>query len=164
MDGLPAAQRAALDAAFGVSDAPAPERFRIAMAALDLLSELAEDEPLLILVEDAQWLDRPSCEVLAFIARRVQSDPIVLLAAARDGYPSLRLDAGLPEYELAGLDPAAARELLDSSAATFPGSLRERVLEQAVGNPLALIELPRTADRVDFLVGSATLPLTERLE
>ena len=163
IDSLPTMQRAALDAAFGVTDAPAPERFRIAMAALDLLCEVAADDPLLILVEDAHWLDRPSCEVLAFMARRVQSDPIVLLAAARTGYPSPLIDAGLPEYELIALAPAAAGELLDRSAATFPASLRERLLGLAAGNPLALIELPLTAGRAE-LVGSATLPLTERLE
>jgi DNA-binding CsgD family transcriptional regulator len=163
MDSLPSAQRAALDAAFGITDAPAPERFRIAMAALDLLCEVAADEPLLILVEDAQWLDRPSCEVLAFIARRVQSDPIVLLAAAREGYPSPLVDAGLREYELAGLAPAAAVELLGWSAATLSASLRERILGEAAGNPLALIELPVSVGRAE-LVGSETLPLTERLE
>src|SRR5439155_8736763 len=75
-----------------------PERFRIALAVLDLLCDVATDAPLLVVAEDAQWLDRPTAEVLAFIARRVQSDPIVLLAATREGYPSPLVDAGLPEY------------------------------------------------------------------
>jgi predicted ATPase len=92
---LPARQRAVLDAAFGLGQEPAPERFQIAMAVLDLLGEVATDAPLLVLAEDAQWLDRPTTEVLAFVARRLQSDPIVLLAAVREGYPSLLVDAGL---------------------------------------------------------------------
>ena len=94
---LPAAQRAVLDAAFGLGREPAPERFRIAMAVLDLLGEVATNAPLLVLAEGAQWLDRPTTEVLAFVARRLQSDPVVLLAAVREGYPSLLVDAGLPQ-------------------------------------------------------------------
>ena len=93
---LPAVQRAVLDAAFGLSQEPAPERFQIAMAVLDLLGEVATEARLLILAENAQWLDRPTTDVLAFVARRLQSDPIVLLAAVREGYPSLLVDAGLP--------------------------------------------------------------------
>jgi DNA-binding CsgD family transcriptional regulator len=163
LEGLPRTQRDALEAAFGLSEAPAPERFRIAMAALDLLSEVAEDAPLLVIAEDAQWLDRPSCEVLAFVARRVQSDPIVLLAAVRDGYESPLVDAGLPEHRLAGLAPAAAAELLGSSPVGLSASMRRRLLEEASGNPLALIELPLGAGRAGALP-SDSLPLTERLE
>ena len=109
MERLPEMQRTCLDTAFGLRDDPAPERFRIAMAALDLLCEVATETPLLIVAEDIQWLDRPSGDVLAFIARRVQSDPIVLLAAAREGYPSPLVDVGLPEYRLAGLAPGCGR-------------------------------------------------------
>lgn len=109
---LPAAQRAVLDAAFGMGQEPAPERFRIAMAVLDLLCEVATDAPLLVLAEDAQWLDRPTTEVLAFVAHRLQSDPVVLLAAVREGYPSLLVDAGLPQHRLGGLAPAEAMTLL----------------------------------------------------
>jgi predicted ATPase len=83
---LPPVPRAALDAAFGLKDDAPPEHFHIAMAALDLLSEVAAESPLLILVEDAHWLDGPSADVLAFVARRIESDSIVLLAATRDGY------------------------------------------------------------------------------
>src|SRR3954454_5612065 len=88
-------QRAALDAAFGLTREEAPEHYRIAMAALDLLSDVAGDAPLLLVVDDAQWLDPPSAGVLAFVARRIESDPIVLLAATRHGYPSALADAGL---------------------------------------------------------------------
>ena len=163
MQRLPGMQRAALDTAFGLGEDPAPERFRIAMAALDLLCEVAAEAPLLIVAEDIQWLDRPSCDALAFIARRVQSDPIVLLAAAREGYPSPLMDVGLPEYRLAGLAPAAGEELLDSSAPGLVPSLRDRLLDEAGGNPLALIELPISAGDVGS-VGAASLPLTDRLE
>src|SRR5882672_10180472 len=163
MQRLPGMQRAALDTAFGLGEDPAPERFRIAMAALDLLCEVAAEAPLLIVAEDIQWLDRPSCDALAFIARRVQSDPIVLLAATREGYPSPLIDVGLPEYRLTGLAAAAAEELLDSSAPGLVPSVRDRLLGEAGGNPLALIELPISAGDVGS-VGAASLPLTDRLE
>ncbi len=94
---LPEVHRDALDAAFGLTHKPAPERFRVAMATLDLLAEVAGERPLLLVVDDAHWLDPPTADVLAFVARRIESDPIVLLAATRDGYPSSTLtSAGLP--------------------------------------------------------------------
>src|ERR1700750_498153 len=92
---LPEVQRAALDAAFGLAHGTAPERFRIAMAVLDLLSDLAGDAPLVVLVDDAHWLDRATADVLAFVARRIESDPIAVLVAIRDGYPSPLSDAGV---------------------------------------------------------------------
>ncbi len=144
---LPVAQRAALDAAFGLTHEVAPEHYRIAMAALDLVSEVAADAPLLVVVEDAQWLDRPTSEVLAFVARRIESDPIIMLAAARDGYPSVLGDAGLPEHRLAGLDDATAGALLDAAAPELPLAARTRVLREAAGNPLALLELPAVGGR-----------------
>ena len=160
---LPAKQRAALDAAFGVGDEPAPERFQIAMAVLDLLGEVATDAPLLVLAEDAQWLDRPTTEVLAFVARRVQSDPIVLLAAVREGYPSPLLDSGLPQHRLGGLTPAEAMTLLDASPRQLPPAIRDRLLSEAAGNPLALIELPVSVTRPEPIT-PGSLPLTQRLE
>lgn len=160
---LPATQRAALDAAFGLGQEPAPERFRIAMAVLDLLCEVATDAPLLVLGEDAQWLDRPTTEVLAFVARRLESDPVVLLAAAREGYPSLLVDAGLPEHRLGGLAPAEAARLLDASAQQLSSAIRDRLLSEAAGNPLALIELPMSAGRLEQTT-PGSLPLTQRLE
>jgi DNA-binding CsgD family transcriptional regulator len=161
---LPAVQRAALDAAFGLTHEVAPEHYRIAMAALDLVSEVATDAPLLLVVEDAQWLDRPTSEVLAFVARRIESDPIIMLAAARDGYPSVLVDAGLPEHRLAGLDNATAGALLDAAAPQLPLAARIRVLREAAGNPLALLELPAVAWHEDEQWVSGALPLTERLE
>ena len=160
---LPAPLRAALDAAFGLSGEPAPERFQIAMAVLDLLCEGATGAPLLVLVEDAQWLDRPSTEVLAFVARRLQADPIAVVAAVRDGYPSPLIDAGLPQRRLDGLAPAEAMTLLDVCARQLAPETRDRLLSEAAGNPLALIELPIAASRQEpAMLGS--LPLTQRLE
>ncbi|WP_051324647.1 ATP-binding protein [Candidatus Solirubrobacter pratensis] len=160
---LPAVQRAALDAAFGLEHDVAPEPYRIAMASLDLVSEVAADAPLLLVVEDAHWLDLPTADVLAFVARRIESDPVLLLAAVRDGYPSALADAGLPEHRLAGLEDATATALLDASAAHLSPTTRNRVLREAAGNPLALLELPAAAGRPeDALPGG--LPLSERLE
>src|SRR5262249_11182361 len=139
---LPPVQRAALDSAFGLTNELVPEHYRIAMAALDLVSETASDAPVLLVVDDAQWLDRPTSEVLAFVARRIESDPIILLAAIRDGYPSVLAEAGLPELRLAGLSDATAEALLDITAPRLPLLSRSRVLREAAGNPLALLELP----------------------
>jgi DNA-binding CsgD family transcriptional regulator len=133
------------------------------MAVLDLLGEVAAETPLLVLVEDAQWLDQPTMEVLAFVARRLQSDPIVVLAAGREGYPSLLTEAGLPQHHLAGLTSAEAASLLDASARDLSPALRDRVLTEAAGNPLALMELPVTAARREP-DGPGGLPLTQRLE
>ncbi len=161
----PSVSRAALDAAFGLTDEVAPEHYRIAMAALDLVSEVATDAPLLLVAEDAQWLDRPTSEVLAFIARRIESDPIILLVATRDGYPSVLGGAGLPEHRLGGLDDATARALLDAVVPKLSLAARTRVLREATGNPLALLELPAVAGgHEDEPWVSGGLPLTERLE
>jgi DNA-binding CsgD family transcriptional regulator len=162
---LPEIQREALDAAFGLTHEAAPEHYRIAMAVLDLVSEVATDAPLLLVVEDAHWLDRPTSDALAFLARRIESDPIVLLAATREGYPSVLLDAGLPERTLAGLDEVTATALLDAAAPDLPLVVRTQVLREAAGNPLALLELPTMAGRhEDHQSAAGGLPLTERLE
>jgi DNA-binding CsgD family transcriptional regulator len=160
---LPAIQRDALDAAFGLTNEIAPEPYRIAMAALDLVSEVAADVPVLLVVEDAHWLDRPTADALAFVARRIESDPVLLLAAVRDGYPGGLADAGLPEHTLTGLDDATAEALLDAAAPGLPATTRGRVLRESAGNPLALLELP-AADGLIADEQSGSLPLTERLE
>jgi DNA-binding CsgD family transcriptional regulator len=164
---LPAPQRKALDAAFGTRDAPVPELFLIALATLHLLGEAAAEHPVLLIAEDAQWLDRPTADVLTFVARRVESDPIVALAAIRDGYASPLLAAGLPELRLEGLDHQWAADLLD---ARFPGlasDARRRLLAAAEGNPLALTELPAVLGGSSGARAAAMLeplPLTKRLE
>jgi hypothetical protein len=162
---LRAAQRGALDAAFGLTDDPAPGHFRIAMAVLDLLTDVATDAPLLLGVEDAQWLDRPTADVLAFVARRIEADPILLLVAIRDGYSSVLGEAGLPEHTVVGLDDATAAALLDASAPDLSVATRSRVLREAAGNPLAILELPAVVGRPeDERWAAGGVPLTDRLE
>jgi DNA-binding CsgD family transcriptional regulator len=158
-------QRAALDAAFGLTNGAAPEHFRIAMAVLDLLSDVATDAPLLVVVEDAHWLDRGTSDVLAFVARRIESDPIVVLVAIRDSYPSVLGEVGLPEHKIVALDDTTAAALLDGSAPGLPAAARTRVLREAAGNPLAILELPAVIGRHEDEQGPAGgVPLTERLE
>ena len=167
LDHLPGPQRDALSAAFGAIDAPAPDPFLIALAALNLLADAAERVPLLLVVDEAQWLDSPTASALAFIARRVDAEPIAVLFALRDGVASMLDGAGLPELLLGGLDGTAAGELVDASAADLTPGLRRRVLQIAAGNPLALLELPaalRLDDaRIDGL-SPGTVSLTSRLE
>ena len=164
MTRLPAAHQALLEAALGVGGDEPAERFRIALAVLDLLSEAATDRPLLLVAEDAHWLDHASVEVLAFVGRRLESDPIVLLAAAREGYPSVFSAGELPELRLKPLDPASARRLLEETGNRLTAPERTRVLRHAGGNPLALVELPLLANANDDDVMLGLIPLTERLE
>jgi len=167
LDRLPGPQRDALSAAFGTIDVPAPDPFLIALAALNLLADAAEHLPLLLVIDEAHWLDPPTASVLAFIARRVEAEPIAVLFAVRDGAGSVVDNAGLPELCLGGLDDEAAGDLVDASAADLTPGLRRRVLQIAAGNPLALLELPaalRLDDaRIDGL-SPGTVPLTSRLE
>jgi hypothetical protein len=161
--GLPPVQRDAARAAFGMAPAGGAEPFLIGLAALGLLSDAAEDKPLALLVEDAHWLDRPTADALAFVGRRVDSDPIVLLAATREGYESPLLEAGLPELHVDGLAEEPARQLLDAHFPTLAPTLRERLLGDAEGNPLALLELPAAYGlgvREYVELPSYSLPLT----
>jgi hypothetical protein len=103
------------------------------MAVLDLFSDVATDAPLLVVVEDTHWLDRPSSDVLAFVARRIESDPIVVLVAIRDGYPSALGEVGLPEHEVAGLDDTTEAALLDRSAPSLPAAARTRACVKRPG-------------------------------
>jgi DNA-binding CsgD family transcriptional regulator len=165
LDRLPDPQRRALEGAFGIAEADAPNVFLIGLATLGLVAERAVDTPLLFVVEDAHWLDRSSSEVLKFVARRIESDQAVLLFAVREGVPSPFDDAGLPELHVAGLDQEASNALLDLGATTLPADVRRRILEAAAGNPLALIELPVAAAEVgEQAARSDPLPLTDRLE
>src|ERR1700745_2661951 len=139
--GLPAPQRAALGIAFGLETGGAADRFLVGLAALSLLSEAAAQQPLLCVIDDAQWLDRASAQALAFVARRVLAEPVVMLFAAREPGDPL---AVLPELVIGELGDADARALL---ASVMPGRLDERIADQLLaeprGNPLALLELPR---------------------
>ena len=160
---LASAHHAALAAAFGVGESESPEPFRIAMAVLDLLSDVAADAPLLVTVDDGHRLDRASADVMAFVARRIESDPIVVLIATREGYPVSFTGAGLPEHRIGALDPASATELLEASGSHLSAVARRRLLREAVGNPLALVELPRAVGADPEQLSSGSLPLTDRL-
>ncbi|GII68158.1 LuxR family transcriptional regulator [Sphaerisporangium melleum] len=165
-DRLPAPQREALRAAFGMTDAAVPDLYLVALATLNLLVEAATRAPTLLVVDDAHWLDQASAQVLAFVARRIESAPVLLLAGIRDGFPSVLSDAGLPGMPLEGLPEAAAGSLLDAAGLELAPKTRQRVLREAAGNPLALMELPRAWDGLDgdALLRTSWLPLTVRLE
>jgi hypothetical protein len=140
LDRLPGPQRTALGVAFGLRDGDAPDRFLVGLAVLSLLSAVAEQQPLLCVIDDAQWLDRASSQVLAFVARRLLAEPVALLAAAREPGGDFR---GLPELPVGGLPAEAARELLGSVIrGPLDERVRERILAETGGNPLALLELP----------------------
>jgi DNA-binding CsgD family transcriptional regulator len=166
LDKLPLRQRMALEAALGMGEAGAPDLYLIALATLELLVDAAERDPVLLIAEDAQWLDRSTSEVLAFVGRRLKLEPILLLAAVRDGSESAFEAAGLDELRLPPLEESSAADLLDAQALELEPSVRERLLEQAAGNPLALIELPVSL-RVSAGEGMLLpdhLPLSARLE
>jgi DNA-binding CsgD family transcriptional regulator len=138
---LPAPQRIALGVAFGRSAGEAPDRFLVGLSVLSLLSEIAEERPLLCVVDDAQWLDRASAQALAFVARRLQAESVALVFAER-GPGALDELAGLPELRLGGLSDADARRLLASViAGPLDERVRERIIAESDGNPLALLEL-----------------------
>ena len=161
-DSLPAAQRRALMSAFGVEDGAPPDLFMIALATLNLLTEVAAARPVVVAVDDVQWLDQATQETLAFVARRIGNDPMVIIGTVRQGHPGPFLGAGLPELEVLGLDDAAARAVLSRNARNLGHADRERILRESLGNPLALVELPtawRSAPQLPPF-----LPLTARLE
>ena len=162
---LPGPQQEALRAAFGLAEVPAAELFLIALGALDLLSDLASEQALLLVVDDAQWLDRSTINVLAFIARRLQSEPIVLLVASRD-LPETLFAEIIPELRVEGLDEIASRELLRTHSPNLLGEVRDRVLHESAGNPLALVELPKAMALEASISGlfPTHLPLSTRLE
>jgi predicted ATPase len=140
---LPEPQRDALLAAFGMAPAARPpDIFLIALAVLNLLSGSAMHAPLLVVADDVQWFDPSTCEVLAFVARRVESDPILLLFALRDGFASALTSADVPALHLEGLDEKAAAALLDMQTEALEPTMRRRLLKDAAGHPLALVELP----------------------
>jgi DNA-binding CsgD family transcriptional regulator len=144
---LPDPQQTALGVAFGTQGGAAPDRFLVGLAVLHLLAEVAEDSPLLCLVEDAQWLDQASVQVLAFVARRLVAERIALVFALRDPTErDVRAFDGLPGLQLAGLGQTDARALLAAAVgAPLDDVVRDRIVAEARGNPLALLELPQSA-------------------
>jgi DNA-binding CsgD family transcriptional regulator len=142
IDLLPEPQRRALETAFGLSTGPPPDRFLTGLAVLNLLAGVAEEQPLVCLVDDAQWLDKVSAQTLAFVARRLLAERVLLLFAMRPVKEHALL--GLPHLEVEGLADHDARALLASvTPGRFDDQVRDRVLAEARGNPLALLELPR---------------------
>src|SRR5262245_7137942 len=162
LDGLPEPQRHALSVALGLSFGDPPDRFLIALAVLSLLSAVAEEEPLLCIVDDAQWLDGASAPVLAFVARRLLAESVALVFAVREPSGWRELD-GLPELSLGGLGEEDARVLL---ASVVPGRLddrvRDRIVAETRGNPLALLELSRRGSEPQ-LAGGFGLPMAADL-
>jgi len=163
-EGLPPRQRSALLAAFGMHDNVEPaDIFLVALATLTLLTESATRKPILLIADDAHWLDQPTYDVLAFISRRLGSDSVALLAAMRDGFNRSLGDADTVRHRLSRLDNADAERLLDHHAPALSADVRNRFLSEASGNPLALLELPR-GERVADALDAPWLPLTDRLE
>jgi DNA-binding CsgD family transcriptional regulator len=167
LDRLPAPQRDALATAFGLASGPPPDRFLVGLAVLSLLADVAEERPLLCIVDDAQWLDQISSQMLSFVARRLLAERVGLVFALREPTEERTL-AGLPELAIEGLRARDARALLD---ATLPGPLdelvRERILAEANGNPLALLELPRGLTPATVAGGyglPGAMPLLNRIE
>lgn len=162
-DALAEPQRSALAVALGTGEAAVPDVFLVGLATLNLVVEAAARAPVLLLADDLQWLDDPTISLLAFIARRVHTEPVLLLGAAREGY-RWRLAANeLTTLTLPPLSDSDAGSLLDATAPGLRPSARRRVLSEAAGNPLALTELSRVVASGHAAPASA-LPLTERLE
>jgi DNA-binding CsgD family transcriptional regulator len=163
-ESLPPPQRASLLAAFGMADGAAPDLFLIALGALELLSDQAAKTPLLLIVEDAHWLDDPTRDVIVFLARRLDSEPIALLITTREESAA---DPKVTELSLSGLDEDASAALLDATAPDLAPEVRRRLLVEACGNPLALVELPKALG-YEQLHGEQMLPdqlpLSARLE
>src|SRR4051794_35676840 len=157
LDRIPVPQQDALGTAFGLRAGPAPDRFLVSLAVLSLLAEVAAETPVLCLIDDAQWLDRTSAHTLGFVARRLGAESVALVFALRDPADEQSF-AGLPQLELGGLGPADAQELL---ATAIPGPLdervRDRILAETGGNPLALLELPQGLSYAE-LAGGFGLP------
>jgi DNA-binding CsgD family transcriptional regulator len=167
LDQLPDTQSRALAGALGLAPSPQPDRLLICAAVLGLLAAAAEDRPVLCLVDDAQWMDRPSADALLFTARRVRAEHLAIVLGARDGEVSRFEAAGIPELTLTGLDQRSAAEVLAARARQAPSSVRDRLLAEAAGNPLALIELPDglSEEELHGLVPMpVATPLTPRLE
>jgi DNA-binding CsgD family transcriptional regulator len=161
LDALPPPQRDALSVALGLAAGDVPERFLVGVAVLGLLSAAAEAQPLLCLIEDAQWLDAASGMILGFVARRLLAESVAIVVAVRE--PNTRHDFdGLPELRPSGLPEADARTLLMRAV---PGGLDDRVCDRLVGetrgNPLALLDLPRSLSQTDLAGGFGPLPATD---
>jgi DNA-binding CsgD family transcriptional regulator len=157
LERLPGPQRVALETVFGLATGPPPDRFMVALSALALLAEAAEDQPLVCIVDDVHWLDAASAQVVGFVARRLLVERVVIVCATRAGIGEDAL-AGLPELAVSGLSKSDSRALLLAHmAGPLDAAVCEQIVAESRGNPLALLELPRTW-RVDELAGGFGLP------
>jgi hypothetical protein len=167
LDLLPKPQRDALAVAFGMREGQAPDRFMVGLAVLSLLAATAEDQPLACLVDDTQWLDLASVQCLAFAARRLLAEPVALIFAARESGDDHEL-AGLPGLTVTGLGDADARTLLASAVGgRVDAQVRDRIIAETGGNPLALLQLPRglgSGEPADGFWLPDPRPLTSRIE
>jgi DNA-binding CsgD family transcriptional regulator len=162
---LPQPQREALEVVLGVRSGSAPDRFLVGLAVLGLLAESASDRPLLCVIDDAHWVDRASAQTLSFVARRLSAESVGILFATRRPSDELR---PLPTMTLRGLDSVAARQLLLSVVhSPLDEHVRERIVAETHGNPLALLELPRRLTSVQLAGGfglTEAQALTDRIE
>jgi DNA-binding CsgD family transcriptional regulator len=164
---LPTPRRDALEKVFGLSTGYPPDRFLVGIAVLDLVAVAAQGRPVIWIIDDAQWLDRSSLQTIGFVSRRLSAERIFVAIASRDTGDDDEL-TGLPELQLAGLSTDDAGTLFDSvvTGPTDP-AVRDRIIAETRGNPLALLELPQAwtkAEAVEGLPESAGVPLTGRLE
>jgi DNA-binding CsgD family transcriptional regulator len=164
---LPGPQGDALGAAFGLRDGDAPDRFLVGLAVLSLLSDVAEEHPLLCVLDDAQWLDRASAQAFAFVTRRLMAESVAVVFAVRESSNDQDL-TGLPELQIHGLADRDARALLESVlAGPLDERVRDRFVAETRGNPLALVELPRGLTPAQLAGGFAlpgAIPLSGRIE
>ena len=157
LEQLPLPQRTALATIFGLSDGPVPDRFLVGLATLTLFAEVAEEQPLVCLVDDAQWLDQASAQILAFVARRLLAERVAIVCAARTPIGDEVL-AGLPELSVGGLAHGDALALLlENLHGPMDAAVSERIVAESHGNPLALLEFPRTSSFAE-LAGGFGLP------
>src|SRR5262245_10512986 len=162
---IPVPQHDALRTALGIAAGSPPDRFLVGLAVLSLLAEVAGERPLMCVIDDEQWLDQASAQALGFAARRLGADPVGLVFAAREPGPEL---TGLPELEVAGLRDEDARALLEAAlAGPLDARVRDLIIAETRGNPLALLELPRGLTPAQLAGGfglPAAAPLTGRIE
>jgi DNA-binding CsgD family transcriptional regulator len=171
LEQLPAPQRDALGSALGLCRGPTPDRFHVGLAVLTLLTDAAEQQPVLVVVDDAQWLDQGSADTLAFVGRRLHADRVAMLLAARTNHDATTVFAQLPQLSVPGLGRADALALLDTVlTGPLDSRVRQRIVAETRGNPLALLELPHALTTAELAFGptsASSVPdasLTTRLE
>jgi hypothetical protein len=160
--GIPAEQGDLLRAALGLDQAVLADLYRVALAALELLAVVAAHAPLLVVADDAHWLDRASADVLAFAGRRIGAEPIVMVLSLRDSADNPFDGSGLPDLAIGALDAPSSRSLLDRVAPHLRDEVRDRLLADAAGNPLALVELPTALPAAEPLSPAQPLPGRDR--